>query len=304
MYDVIIVGAGPSGAASAICLQQAGKKCLILEKKQKFGEKICGGFLSAGAIKTLQMIGLKPAELLEMGAVPIHSFVYSQNGMTKISTYQADEYGLGLTRHLLDNWLTEYAVRAGAEIQFGEQVKSITKKEHQFEVNDYNASRVIIATGANGLIPQKKCNIFRNQTFGLSAQITGITDLSPENVYFHMIGDNGFDYFWLIPNGRDIWNIGIWFQKVPKDAVSLFWLYKEKIVNPLFRRLVLIRDLKGAYCGNYSLSDQFPFGCYTVGDAGGFNSPTTGAGLRAAITSAIEASNSIINDSSQYTYNY
>ena len=87
---------------------------------------------------------------------------------------------------------------------------------------------------------------------------------SAENIYFYITGDNGLDYFWIIPNGNNIWNIGIWFQKMPKDAVSQFWLYKENFVDPLFSKTEFIRKLKGAYCGNYSLFNQFPHGCYTT----------------------------------------
>ena len=264
VYDAVIIGAGPSGAASAICMQHAKRKCLILEKQIQIGEKTCGGFLSSSAVKALQFIGL-----------------------------QAYEYGLGITRHLLDSWLFDHAIKAGAKVQFGEHVKSIVTKNDIFQVNGYLSSNVIIASGASGFIPQEMHTVFSNQTFGLSAQITGITNLSIENIYFYITGDNGLDYFWIIPNGNNIWNIGIWFQKMPKDAVSQFWLYKENFVDPLFSKTEFIRKLKGAYCGNYSLFNQFPHGCYTVGDAGGFNSPTTGAGLRAAITSAIDVVNAI-----------
>ena len=293
VYDAIIIGAGPSGAASAICMQHAKRKCLILEKQIQIGEKTCGGFLSSGAVKALQSIGLQAEELLEMGAAPIHNFVYIRNDKSYVIPYHADEYGLGITRHLLDSWLFDHAIKAGAKVQFGEHVKSIVTKNDIFQVNGYLSSNVIIASGASGFIPQEMHTVFSNQTFGLSAQITGITNLSIENVYFYITGGNGLDYFWIIPNGNNIWNIGIWFQKMPKDAVSQFWLYKENFVDPLFSKTEFIRKLKGAYCGNYSLFNQFPHGCYTVGDAGGFNSPTTGAGLRAAITSAIDVVNAI-----------
>ena len=293
IYDAIIIGGGPSGAVSAFCLQQTGRKCLILEKKTHIAEKTWGGFLSSGGIKALQSIGLDVKELLDMGAVPIHKFIYTRNGEKQIHPYASREYGLGLTRHLLNNWLLDYAIKFGAEIQFNTWVKSIVHKDNLFQVNGYTSSNVIIASGANGannFVNQDKHTILNKQSFGLSAQITGVTSLSTDNVYFYITGENGFDYFWIIPNGNNIWNIGIWFQKVPKDAVSQFWFYKEKIVGSLFSEIEFRRKLKGAYCGNYTLFKQTSSGCYAVGDAGGFNSFTTGAGLRAAITSAIDVS--------------
>lgn len=268
-----------------------------IRKKDAYWGKACGGFLSSGGLRALQSIGLNVKELLEIGAVPIHNFIYIKNGKSHINPYASNEYGLGLTRNLFDNLLLDHAIKAGAKVRFGVYVKSIARKDDMFKVDDYLSSNVIIASGANGLTLQEMHTVLSNQTFGLSTQITGITSLSTDNVYFYIIGDNGLDYFWIIPNGNNIWNVGIWFQKVPKDAVSQFWLYKEKFVDPLFSKIELKRKLKGAYCGNYSLSEQFPLGCYTVGDAGGFNCSTTGAGLRAAITSAIEVSNVIIKAS-------
>ena len=95
IYDAIIIGGGPSGAVSAFCLQQTGRKCLILEKKTHIAEKTCGGFLSSGGIKALQSIGLDVKELLDMGAVPIHKFIYTRNGEKQIHPYASREYGLG-----------------------------------------------------------------------------------------------------------------------------------------------------------------------------------------------------------------
>lgn len=42
-YDVIIVGAGPSGLSAAKILAQNNKKVLVLEKNSIIGPKVCGG---------------------------------------------------------------------------------------------------------------------------------------------------------------------------------------------------------------------------------------------------------------------
>ena len=39
LFDYIIVGAGPSGATIAYCLQKEGANCLIVDKKAKIEEK-------------------------------------------------------------------------------------------------------------------------------------------------------------------------------------------------------------------------------------------------------------------------
>ena len=57
IYDVIIVGAGPAGAQTALTLSQNNHKCLILDqheiKKEENGQwrdKVCGGALTTKVV--------------------------------------------------------------------------------------------------------------------------------------------------------------------------------------------------------------------------------------------------------------
>lgn len=55
IYDVIIVGGGPSGLKCAEILGQSDKSVLLLEKKDHFGEKLCAGGLTAKDIEVLPL---------------------------------------------------------------------------------------------------------------------------------------------------------------------------------------------------------------------------------------------------------
>lgn len=203
-YDVIIVGGGPAGSTAAFCLQRARKRCLIVEQKTSIGEKTCGGLLTWSGIQALEAAGLPSRELLHMGAVPIHQFVYFQNHETTSHCYHGGEYGLGLTRRLLDQWLLDYALAAGAVLKAGTRFRTVVRRRDGFfQVGEDSAPRLIIATGASGLIPHNAGPLLKKQTFGLSAQITGKTALAPDAVFFYMLGENGPDYFWIIPNAPD-----------------------------------------------------------------------------------------------------
>lgn len=104
-YDVIIAGAGPAGTTAAWCLQRAGRRCLIAEKKTQLEEKTCGGLLTWSGIRALAATGLEAGELLSLGAVPIRRFMYLQKNGTTTHRYHAGEYALGLTRHLLAGFI-------------------------------------------------------------------------------------------------------------------------------------------------------------------------------------------------------
>ncbi len=56
--DVIVVGAGPSGATTAYYLAQAGVNVLLLEKARFPREKVCGDGLTPRAVKSLIAMGV------------------------------------------------------------------------------------------------------------------------------------------------------------------------------------------------------------------------------------------------------
>ena len=57
--DVIVVGAGPAGAAAALRLAQAGLDVLVLEKARFPREKVCGDGLTPRAVKALTGMGYR-----------------------------------------------------------------------------------------------------------------------------------------------------------------------------------------------------------------------------------------------------
>ncbi|HEX6567780.1 MAG TPA: FAD-dependent oxidoreductase, partial [Acidimicrobiales bacterium] len=62
--DVVVVGAGPAGAAAAIALARAGREVTLVDRARFPRDKICGDGLTTGALRLLERLGLDP------GAVP------------------------------------------------------------------------------------------------------------------------------------------------------------------------------------------------------------------------------------------
>src|SRR2546421_8915838 len=61
VHDVLVVGAGHSGAACAYWLAEAGHDVLLVEKKRFPREKTCGDGLTPRAVKELDDMGLGDA---------------------------------------------------------------------------------------------------------------------------------------------------------------------------------------------------------------------------------------------------
>ena len=75
-YDVVVVGAGPSGACLGYYLAKKGRKVLLLEKKKFPRDKICGDALCKTGIEIIKEMGIYQRLLDEKKAhiVIVHVF--------------------------------------------------------------------------------------------------------------------------------------------------------------------------------------------------------------------------------------
>src|SRR6476661_4457540 len=116
-YDVLVIGAGPSGAAAAYWLAERGRRVLVVEKKRFPREKTCGDGLTPRAVRQLHDMGL---------ADPLSEF-HRFDGLRSIAHGVTLElawpehrdfpgYGYVVRRSELDQMVAEAAVKAGATL--------------------------------------------------------------------------------------------------------------------------------------------------------------------------------------------
>lgn len=117
--DVIVVGAGPGGSATAHALAQQGLDVLLLEKSSFPREKICGDGLTPRAVKSLVEMGIDTTEangfIRNRGLRIIGGKVRIELPWPELSTYP--DYGLVRPRLDFDELLTRAAQQAGARLQ-------------------------------------------------------------------------------------------------------------------------------------------------------------------------------------------
>jgi len=116
--DVIVVGAGPSGATTAFYLAQSGLDVLLLEKSRFPREKVCGDGLTPRAVKSLVGMGIKVGEqdgwVRNKGLRVIGAGMRLEMPWPELSSYPG--YGLVRTRHDMDEALARRAEQAGARL--------------------------------------------------------------------------------------------------------------------------------------------------------------------------------------------
>ena len=116
--DVIVVGAGPSGAAAAYYLARAGLSVLMLEKAAFPREKVCGDGLTPRATAQLIKLGIDTSE--DAGWLHNKGLRIYGGGMRLHLDWPelGDFPGYGLVRKRLDfdEMLARHAQKAGAQL--------------------------------------------------------------------------------------------------------------------------------------------------------------------------------------------
>ncbi len=119
--DVIVVGAGPAGSATACYLARAGVDVLLLEKACFPREKVCGDGLTPRAVKALVGMGVPVEEqdgwVRNKGLRIIGGGVRLELPWPELSSYPG--YGLVRTRLDFDEILARTAQKAGARLLEG-----------------------------------------------------------------------------------------------------------------------------------------------------------------------------------------
>jgi menaquinone-9 beta-reductase len=153
-FDVLVLGGGPAGAASAIELARAGLKVAVIERSMHAHDKVCGEFLSSEAIDDLKELGVDP---MALGAIPIHTVRLA--GMSGVSAVRLPFAALSLTRRTLDEALLQHAAGAGACVLRGHSAESLLRQSDRWTVRitgperncNLEAAQVVLATGKHDL---------------------------------------------------------------------------------------------------------------------------------------------------------
>ncbi|MDQ3857595.1 MAG: NAD(P)/FAD-dependent oxidoreductase [Actinomycetota bacterium] len=110
--EVLVVGGGPAGAATAARLARAGRDVLVLDRAVFPREKACADFLSPGAVRALDALGVL-RDAAPRGAWQRGMRIVSE-GASFTLRYRDGERGLGIPRRALDALLLARARAEGA----------------------------------------------------------------------------------------------------------------------------------------------------------------------------------------------
>src|ERR1700730_12635449 len=118
LFDVALVGAGPSGATCAAFCAAAGLRTLVVEREKFPREKVCGDCINPACWPVLEKLEL--AEQIRNspnGKVDAVEFIAIGGQRLRVDLSLGEDSRISVKRSLLDNHLLNRARTLGAEIR-------------------------------------------------------------------------------------------------------------------------------------------------------------------------------------------
>ncbi|CAB4692620.1 MAG: geranylgeranyl reductase family protein [Actinobacteria bacterium] len=315
--DVIVVGAGPGGSATAAHLARAGVKTLLLEKTEFPREKVCGDGLTPRAVKELLALDI---DLTTQGWIKNKGLRIIGGGhrlelpWPELSVFP--DYGLVRTRADLDQILAQKAVAVGADLREStsvtgpvmeqDRIVGVTTKNAAGEERTYRAPIVVAADGNSSRLSLSMGLTKRDdRPLGVAVR-TYFRSPRHEDDWLESwleLWDQDRllpGYGWVFGVGDGTSNVGLgilnsspafanvdyrallmrWADSMPKE-----WGYvPEEMVGPI----------RGAALPmGFNRTPHFHQGMLLVGDAGGMVNPFNGEGIAYAMESGRIAAETI-----------
>ena len=308
-FDIIVIGGGPAGAATAIQAARGGASVAIFEKAPIGRDKVCGDGLTPRAIGALQELnidleGIHKITGLRMIAGKTRRELKWPTGGS------FPPFGAVWTRKELDSHLLETASQSGAKIFYETEALPEYVDNKVIGVTNgsekWTADLVVAASGAPGKVARMLgAERKTDEPYGLAIR-TYVESPRHADEYLEaslaMRDANGTPipgYGWMFPTGNGTVNLGVGalstmkgFRKlnlntlcdIYRDSIADEWEVGPYLEKPRAWRLPMTSQKRH---GN---------GWVAVGDAAGLINPMNGEGIDYSLESGMLISDLYLKD--------
>lgn len=318
--EVIVVGAGPSGSATAAALAQKGHNVLLVDRHSFPRDKICGDAVGVGVIKLLYQLGMADkirAAVERREFYPLQTMrLVSPSGQALQAEFTGGEHGEEsyiAPRLYFDAVLQQHAVDSGAHFLQAEVKEPIIENgrvvgvlaQANGETKAYHSQVVVGADGVTSTItrhlrPESGQHRDMHRAVALRAYIDDL-EIHPHEVEFYLYREISPGYAWIFPTSDHSANIGLGMRLdiFRRGKRSLKKLLQDFLNMPDIRGRLrqggILRDV-ASWPLNFGSQEhlQHAFdGALLVGDAAGLINPLTGGGIHNGLVSAMIAAETI-----------
>lgn len=291
--DVVVIGAGPAGALSAILAARAGLDTVLVERKTFPRAKVCGGCLNSAGVDLLKNLGL--GAIVEQYGLPVDHLTLALDGRR----LELDlPRGVSIPRSLLDHELVKHAIAAG--VRFLPETQAMMG-DHDTDgvavrlVSDGNgqlmrAKVAVIATGLGGPTlagdHSFKTTVKKTARIGAGCTISGCFMNYPVGVISMAVGRHGYVGITPAFDGLAVASAcdPAFLKLMDGPAAAAVWILNEAGFPPP-------AGLEEAsWSGTLPLTRRVrPVAghrVFLVGDAAGYVEPFTGQGMAIALQGA------------------
>jgi len=284
-WDVIIVGAGPTGGRTATHLASLGHNVLMLEEHTEIGRPFqCAGLVTP---KAMQEVGLFDSVLEEVDGARIHGpsgTLVPVGTDGKLRTYV-------VCRKKFDQGVVQQGMQAGATLWLDSRPVGAVVKEEGVLLNVESQGQEIELTcklligcdGAHSWTRRHfKMGRPKEMMIGFQAEVLGY-DGNPRWLDMYSGSEIAPGFFaWVIPSGFGSHRIGVWSTPERLEGRSVEQCYEDLKNHPLWKeRFENVHEI-ARFCGpipsgmvKKTVRDRV----LLLGDAAGMAKPTTGGGI-------------------------
>jgi len=290
LYDVAVVGGGPTGSYAAYKLAEMGYGVVVLEAKGRLGEKVCcTGLIGRECVSSFDIdnrVILRWANSARL---------FSPSGRL-LRLWRQEPQACVVDRAAFDMAIVSRAQGNGVEYVLNSQVRDVAigddrvriEATRQGEKVNFEARAVVIATGfGSKLVEGLGLGKVGDLVMGAQAEVetTGVDEVE---VYFGQEIAPGF-FAWLVPTSSRRARVGLLSRLKPGH-------YLRKLMSSLQAQGKIVSTQAELSYGGIPLKPltrTYGKRLVVVGDAAGQVKPTTGGGIYYGLLCADIAANNL-----------